>query len=83
MCYNTGMENALFEDPIYSTFTEEQAEWAVSAWNTVLLYRGIIPGRIPTDNEIARLKEAAPGVLNGSPQEDAGYILDSASQMYD
>jgi len=51
-------------------------------WNKVLLYRGIMPGRIPSENEITRLKNAAPGVLNGSPQEDLGYILHSASKMY-
>jgi hypothetical protein len=28
------------------------------------------------------LKNAAPGVLNGSPQEDLGYILHSASKMH-
>jgi hypothetical protein len=41
-----------------------------------------MPGRIPSENEITRLKSAAPGVLNGSPQEDLGYILHSASKMY-
>lgn len=77
------MENTLIEDPIYNTLEEEQAEWATMAWNMVLLYRGIIPGKIPTDNEINRIKAVAPGVLNGSPQEDAGYILSAVQKMYD
>jgi hypothetical protein len=51
-------------------------------WNKVLLYRGIMSGRIPSESEMTRLKQAAPGVLNGSPQEDLGYIMQSASQMY-
>jgi hypothetical protein len=42
-----------------------------------------MPGRIPSENEITRLKNAAPGVLNGSPQEDLGYILHSAAAMHD
>ena len=76
------MQDLIFQDDIYFTFTAEQAEWAVTMWNKVLLYRGILPGRIPSENEMNRLKQAAPGVLNGSPQEDLGYIMQSASQMY-
>ena len=76
------MQDLIFQDDIYFTFTAEQAEWAVAMWNKVLLYRGILTGRIPSEGEMNRLKQAAPGVLNGSPQEDLGYILQSASQMY-
>jgi len=76
------MQDLIFQNDIYFTFTTEQAEWAVAMWNKILLYRGIMPGRIPSENEITRLKSAAPGVLNGSPQEDLGYILHSASKMY-
>ena len=77
------MENTLIEDPIYNTLEEEQAEWAVSAFNQLLRYRGIITGKIPSDDEINRIKAVAPGVLNGSPQEDAGYILSAVQKMYD
>jgi hypothetical protein len=77
------MQDLIFQNDIYFTFTAEQAEWAVAMWNKVLLYRGIMPGRIPSENEITRLKNAAPGVLNGSPQEDLGYILHSAAAMHD
>ena len=76
------MQNLIFQNDLYFTFTAEQADWAVAAWNKVLLYRGIMSGRIPSENEITRLKNAAPGVLNGSPQEDLGYILHSASKMH-
>jgi len=76
------MQDLIFQDDLYFTFTSEQAEWAVAMWNKVLLYRGIISGRIPSEGEMTRLKQAAPGVLNGSPQEDLGYIMQSASQMY-
>ena len=76
------MQNLIFQDDIYFTVPAEQADWAVAMWNKVLLYRGIMPGRIPSENEMTRLKQAAPGVLNGSPQEDLGYILQSASEMY-
>ena len=76
------MQNLIFLDDLYFTFTSEQAEWAVAMWNKVLLYRGILTGRIPSESEMSRLKQAAPGVLNGSPQEDLGYILQSASRMY-
>ena len=77
------MKDLIFQNDIYFTFTTEQAHWAVAAWNKVLLYRGILSGRIPSENEITRLKNAAPGVLNGSPQEDLGYILHSAAAMHD
>jgi hypothetical protein len=76
------MQDLIFQNDIYFTFTTEQADWAVAMWNKVLLYRGIMPGRIPSENEITRLKNAAPGVLDGSPQEDLSYILHSASKMY-
>jgi hypothetical protein len=76
------MKDLIFQDDIYFTFTAEQADWAVAAWNKVLLYRGIMPGRIPSEDEMTRFKKAVPGVLNGSPQEDLGYILQSASEMY-
>ena len=77
------MQDLIFQNDISFPFPAEQAEWAVSMWNKVLLYRGIMPGRIPSENEITRLKNAAPGVLNGSPQEDLGYILHSAAAMHD
>jgi hypothetical protein len=76
------MQDLIFQDNLYFTFTSEQAEWAVCMWNKVLLYRGIMSGRIPSEFEMTRLKQAAPGVLNGSPQEDLGYIMQSASRMY-
>jgi hypothetical protein len=76
------MQDLIFQDDIYFTFTAEQADWAVASWNKVLLYRGILSGRIPSEDEMTRFKRAVPGVLNGSPQEDLGYILDAASQMY-
>ena len=76
------MQDLIFQDDLYFTFSAEQAEWAVTMWNKVLLYRGIMPGRIPSEGEMNRLKQAAPGVLNGSPQEDLGYIMHSASKMY-
>jgi hypothetical protein len=76
------MKDLIFQDPLYDTFSTEQAEWAVGAWNMVLCERGIIAGRLPSEDDLNRLKKAAPGVLNGSPQEDLGYILHSASLMY-
>jgi hypothetical protein len=77
------MKDLIFQDDIYFTLTAEQADWAVASWTKVLLHRGIVPGRIPSESEIARFKRNFPGVLNGSPQEDLGYILDYASKMYD
>jgi len=44
--------------------------------------RGIMSGRIPSESEMTRLKQAATGVLKGSPQEELGYNLQHASQMY-
>lgn len=80
--FYSSMKDLIFQDDIYFTLTAEQAEWAVASWTKVLLHRGMIPGRIPSESEIARIKTAIPGVLNGSPQEDLGYILHSASKVH-
>jgi hypothetical protein len=61
--------------PKYTSLSAENAKWAKWAFENLLRYRGIIPGAFPSEKTINDIKTKVPGVLNGSPQEDAGYIV--------
>lgn len=78
------MKNTLFQDPLYAQLDEAQADWAVWAWNTVLTFRGILPtdGFLPSEAAIQSIRNVAPNIMKGSPQEDAGYILMGVLEMY-
>lgn len=78
------MKNILFQHPLYAQLDEAQVDWAVWAWNTILTFRGIqfTDGFLPSEAAIQSIRNVAPSIMKGSPQEDAGYILSGVLKMY-